>query len=137
MDKFVAPNSISLGQAYVTLVNNELTPIPFAIYNDDVMVGFIMMSYVKEEQDEDIDEDIYEVWRFMIDVKYQGKGYGRASLLKAIEYVKTMPYGKANKLLLSYVPGNERGSNLYASVGFVETGDISHGEVVMSYDLTK
>ncbi len=72
---------------------------------------------------------------FMIDESQQGKGYGKASLLKAIEMIKTYPHGKADKIYLSYVPGNETGSGLYKSVGFVETGNMDRGEVVMVYDL--
>ncbi len=40
-------------------------------------------------------------------------------------------------LYLSYVQGNDIGSSLYESVGFKETGEIDHGEVVMSLDLTE
>ena len=74
---FVASNIYSLAQAWV-FYN---TAYPFAIYADDVMVGFVMMGYDKEK-------NIYDIWRFMIDEKYQGKGYGRAARYLAIEYLK-------------------------------------------------
>lgn len=133
--KFVAENVISIAQAYVAMTQKTCIPMPYAIYNDETMVGFMMMSFIRADQDEDIDEDIYEIWRFMIDENQQGKGYGKASLMKAIELIKTYPHGKADKIYLSYVPGNETGSGLYKSVGFVETGDMDRGEVVMVYDL--
>ena len=41
---FVAPNAVSLAQAYAALVTEDCVPIPFAIYHDDTMVGFMMLS---------------------------------------------------------------------------------------------
>jgi diamine N-acetyltransferase len=133
--KYVAPNVNSLAIAYVCKENNICTPMPFAIYNDEIMVGFIMMSSLKKDQDNDFDEDTYDIWRFMVDKKYQGKGYGREALLKAIEFIKSFPYGPAKTLVLSYLPENEAGSSLYESVGFKATGEIEEGEIVMAYDL--
>lgn len=133
--KFVAPNVNSLAIAYVAKDNNVCNPMPFAIYNDDTMVGFIMMSYLQKDQNNDEKEDTYDIWRFMIDRNYQGKGYGRASLLKAIEFIKSFPKGPAKTLVLSYVPDNEAGSSLYESVGFKATGEICDDEIVMSLDL--
>lgn len=134
---FVAPNVVSLAQAYVWEKNDQCTVMPFAIYKDEELVGFIQLSYATPEQDEDLDEPAYDVWRFMIDEKYQGNGYGKEALKKAIDYIKTFPCGPAGKAYLSYVPGNDGASGLYKSIGFVETGEISHGEVVMELDLTK
>ncbi len=135
--KYVAPNVNSLAIAYVCKENNVCTPMPFAIYNDEVMIGFIMMSSLKKDQDNDVDEDTYDIWRFMVDKKYQGKGSGREALLKAIEFIKSFPHGPANTLVLSYLPENEVGSSLYESVGFKATGEVEEGEIVMAFDLTE
>ncbi len=134
---YVAPNVTSLAQAYVVLANKTGDVMPFAIYHEDQMVGFIQMSYATPDQDEDLDEPMYDIWRFMVDEKFQGKGYGKAALKKAIDYIRTYPCGPANKLSLSYVPGNAGASGLYKSVGFEETGDMDHGEVIMELDLRK
>lgn len=131
MEKFVAPNVISLAQAYVAMDNNTCTPMPFAIYKDDVLVGFIQIAYYTEEQEDELDAPLYEVWRFMIDEKEQGKGYGKEALSKAVDYVKTMPCGEAENLYISFVPGNEAASHVYEAVGFKETGQEVDGETVM------
>ena len=135
--KLVAPNVNSLAISSVAKENNVCIPMRYAIYADEVMVGFIVMSFLGKDLDNDEDENVYDVWRFMIDEKFQGKGYGRESLVKAIEFIKTFPYGPARSLILSYQPGNNVGSNLYKSVGFKETGEVEDGEIVMSLDLTK
>lgn len=134
-DKFVAPNTISLAQAYLAIANDTCTPMPFAIYEDEEMVGFIQLAYYREDQDEDIDEPDYDIWRFMIAHEHQGKGYGKAALILAIEYIKTFPCGHANKVYLSYVPGNSGARGLYTSLGFVETGKLDGNEIVMALEL--
>lgn len=125
---YVASNIRSLAEAYVALTNNECIPMPYAIYDNDIMVGFIMLSY--SEADENNDENIYWVCRLMIDKRYQGKGYGKEAVSKALELIRTFPYGKAAVVSLSYEPENVAAKTLYASFGFVETGSIEDGEMV-------
>jgi len=125
---FVASNISSLAEAYVALTNNECIPIPYAIYDNDIMVGFIMLSY--NEADENNDENTYWVWRLMIDKGYQGKGYGKEAMVKALELIRTFPHGKASVVTLSYEPENVVAKALYASLDFVETGKIEYGEMV-------
>ena len=48
---------------------------------------------------------------------------------KVMEFIKTYPQGNAVSVYLSYHPNNEAARS-YMSFGFVETGDISGGEVV-------
>lgn len=113
----VAPNTNSLAIAYVAQDNNVCKPMPFAIYVDDVMVGFIMMSYI-------IKKGVYDIWRFMIDEKYQNRGYGKRALNKAIEFLKTKPKGPADTCVLSYAKDNEAAKRVYDSAGFIATGNI-------------
>lgn len=124
---FVASNIRSLAQAYLALTNNDCIPMPFAIYDNDIMVGFIMLSY--NEAGTNADENTYWVWRLMIDKRYQGKGYGKGTMAKAIELIRTFPYGKATSVVLSYEPENVVAKALYASFGFVETGKLAYGEL--------
>jgi diamine N-acetyltransferase len=121
---YIASNISSIAEAYVALTNNEL-PMPYAVYDNDIMVGFIMLSY-----DVNDDENTYWVCRLMIDKRYQGKGYGKETMIKALELIKTFPYGKASVVSLSYEPENLVARKLYASLGFVETGKIAYGELV-------
>ena len=57
---------------------------------------------------------------FMIDKRYQGKGYGKQAFKLAIDFVKTYPAGKADLCWVSYEPTNEVAKKLYASFGFIE-----------------
>lgn len=125
---FVARNIYSLAEAYVALTNNDCFLMPYAIYNDDIMVGFIMLSY--NELDKHENASTYWIWRLMIDKRFQGNGYGREAMSKALELIKTFPCGKASVVYLSYEPENVVAKALYESFGFVETGKIEYDEIV-------
>lgn len=125
---YVGSNISSLAEAYVALTNNECIPMPYAIYDNDVMVGFIMLAY--NEANEKDTENAYWVWRLMVGKQYQGKGYGKDAIAKALELITTFPYGKVSVVFLSYEPENVVAKTLYASFGFVETGKIENGELI-------
>ena len=106
---FVSTNGDSLAQAYVY----SKTAFPFAVYDDTTIVGFIMMGYYDVKQ-------YYTLWKFLIDYRYQNKGYGRQALKLGIEYVRDR--FSAKEIYTGVVPGNEVAKRLYESVGFRNTG---------------
>ena len=117
---FVASNVYSLAQAWIFYD----TAYPFAIYADNKMVGFVMMGYYTEKE-------LYSIWRFMIDERYQKKGYGMTALKLSIEYLIDEFHVK--DIYLSLEPTNTVAEKLYRSVGFIRTGEIEEdGEVVMN-----
>jgi diamine N-acetyltransferase len=117
-EKFVSHPIRSLAQAYV--YRNQCQP--FGIYNEDEMVGYVMVIY-----DYDIPE--YDIWHMMIDVKHQGKGFGRAALEQVIAYIRTKPFGDSNRIVLTCNLENEHALAMYKDIGFVETGVVDDGEV--------
>ena len=128
---FVADNCYSIAEAYVTLIKGDQV-FPFAIYNGKKPVGFIMIGY-GENADQDgvsVEKDNYEIWRFMIDKRYQGRGYGKEAMKLALDFIKTWPCGKADLCWISYEPENEVAKKLYASFGFEETGEMCGDEIV-------
>ena len=124
---FVADNNNSLAEAFVAITNGGVA-LPFAICKNKKPIGFLMIGYGANEDDfsgEDpafveMAEKSYCLWRFMIDKRYQGKGYGRAAMKVALDYIRGFPCGKADTCWLSYEPENVVAKNLYASFGFVE-----------------
>lgn len=108
-EKYVISNAESLSRAYVY----SETAYPFAIYDDDIIVGFIMMGYYEVK-------GYYTLWEFMIDHKYQNKGYGRQALKLGLEFVRDK-FGQVD-IYTGVTPGNTVAKKLYESVGFVSTG---------------
>jgi diamine N-acetyltransferase len=127
---FVAQNEYSLAQSFLHITNDDTPPFSYAIYNEDVMVGYTLYFFSAADEDDADDKDCYYICRFMIDKRYQGKGYGRQAMLKILEHIKTFPHGKTDIVVLSYEPENTVAKKLYESLGFVETGKIDDGELV-------
>lgn len=133
---FLASNLYSLAQSYVALLNDELPPMTFAIYDDEIMIGFIMMYHDTAEENEYGDDEAYGILRFMIDRRYQNKGYGTKAMEKALEYIRTFPQGEASAVYISYDPDNKVARHLYEKFGFKEIGVSEEaGEVIAKLDL--
>ena len=139
---FVASNVYSLAEAYATNADGKGAALPFGIYDGETPVGFLMIGCnLYEDWDDEIPDYLksgYLIWRFMIDKKYQGKGYGRSAMKLALDYIKTFPCGKAEWCWLSYEPENEAAKKLYASFGFFERPDLykEGGEMPAVLNLT-
>ena len=130
--RFVAPNNISLIEAYLAITENN-DVFTFGIYNDDAPVGFLMIGFDVNSDDEGapkIAKGNYNIWRFMIDKKFQGKGFGKKAMNLALEFVNTFPCGTAKYCWLSYESDNDIARQLYQSVGFVETDEKDGEEIV-------
>jgi diamine N-acetyltransferase len=132
---FVAPNAFSLTQASFEPWWESL-----GIYADDVMVGFVMHgrwpstglpSYYPAE--EEIPVGVHYILRFMVDGRYQGKGYGKAAMVQLIERVRQC--SDTLTLCLSYEPENFAAAALYTGVGFRPTGEMHGGEIEMKLEL--
>ena len=129
---FVATNNISIIEAYIAITENN-DVFTFGIYKDDTPIGFLMIGFDVNSDDEDaprIAKGNYNIWRFMIDKKFQGKGFGKKAMDLAIEFVNTFPCGTAQYCWLSYESDNDIARQLYQSVGFVETDEKDGEEIV-------
>lgn len=120
-ENFVASNAISIAEAHFSDIAWFR-----AIYADETPVGFIMLA-------DNSGKPEYFLWRLMIDVHQQGKGYGRRAIQQLIDYVKTRP--GANELLVSYVPGDGSPRDFYLKLGFQETGRVEDNEIVLRLPL--
>ena len=117
-ERFVSHPIRSLAQAYVYREQCQ----PFGIYEDETMVGYVMVIY-----DYDIPE--YDIWHMMIDESYQKRGYGSAALDRVLDYIKSKPFGSSNRVTLTCNRENIRALNLYQSKGFTETGAADEDEI--------
>lgn len=120
-EQFVADNATSIAQAHF-----EPKAWFRAIYADETPVGFVMLY-------DDTEKPEYFLWRYMIDGRYQGLGFGRQALLQVIDIVRGRP--GATEMLLSYVPAEGSPEPFYAGLGFINTGDVEDGENVMRLEL--
>ena len=123
--EFVAKNSESIIDAYFATTEEGKNVFTFGIYCGNKAVGFLMISYnCVWRENLDFAKNSYYIWRFMIDKRYQGKGYGREALKLAVDFIRTAPCGKAEYCWLSYEPENEAARKLYLSSGFEEKPEL-------------
>jgi diamine N-acetyltransferase len=121
-ERFVASNAVSIAQAHF---DPEIAWFR-AIYADDTPVGFLMLH-------DEPTVPTYFLWRFMIDHRFQGRGYGRLALELLIDHVRSRP--GATFLSLSHVPGEGDPSPFDQRMGFTHTGELDEGELIMRRDL--
>ena len=111
-EEFVSHPIRSLAQAYV--YRNQCQP--FGIYDNDRMVGYVMVIY-------DYDVPEYDIWHMMIDETQQGKGFGKSALKLVLDYIEKKPFGNSDRVVLTCNKNNIPALNLYKSLGFTMTGN--------------
>lgn len=124
---FVASNLYSIAEAQFGSDEDDGShwdAYPFGIYaDDDTPVGFLMygynFSYPKLQA---------FITRLMVDEKYQGRGYGRFGMKWMLERFRNED--RIRTVGISYEPENEAARKLYASLGFVETGEMLGDEAL-------
>jgi diamine N-acetyltransferase len=109
-ESFVAPNAVSLAQAYV----HEVAWCR-AVYAGDDLVGFVMLHDAATGPG-------YMLWRLMIDARFQGRGHGRSVVRQVIDHVRTRP--GATVLTVGAHRGEGGPGPFYESLGFVATGEV-------------
>ena len=103
-----------------------------AAFVDDLPGGFVMLS--ESEADDPDRPSPYYVWRFLIDRRHQGQGYGAAALGLVVDHVRSQP--DARVLTTSVVPGPSSPLGFYLRHGFRLTGQVYDGELVLELDLS-
>jgi diamine N-acetyltransferase len=109
----IAPNVYSIAESKV---NFNFTP--YAIHLDDEVIGFVMTEYDPDE----MEERKHWIPRFMIDVSYQRKGYGKEAMLQVINMLKEN--ADCHYIGLSTEPDNYSALRFYESLGFFNTGEL-------------
>lgn len=114
---FVSSTAHSLALAWVY----KDTAFPFAVYADDTLVGFVMMGYWEAKQQ--------YTRKFLIDKRYQHKGYGKEALRLATEYLVDQFH--VSEIYLGVDVNNKIAKKMYHSFGFRETGVVDNRQLEM------
>jgi len=127
-EEFVAPNVYSLAQAKV---NPLLTPL--AVYDDairarepsenDPMIGFVMYQVMSGAG---------FIMRLMVDMRYQGNSYGKATVVEVIRRLKKMP--EIEYIGTSVPKGNPVAEKLYRDLGFIDGDKLDQREIYLKLD---
>lgn len=99
----------------------------FGVYNDDIMIGFA--SFILDEQGD------MNLYKLMIDKRYQGNGYGKKALIMLMNIIKHETINK--EIWLSLHPNNFLAIKLYCDYGFMQeiTGLEAEDEIFFKYTM--
>lgn len=101
---------------------------PFAIRDEEQMVGFFAIAHEPED-----DEEIW-LFHFFVDHRYQRKGYGKEALKEIIKQTGiTHPKRKRFSLLVH--PKNAIARRMYENANFIQTGRERWGEPVYQREI--
>ena len=121
---FVASNLYSIAEAQFGFEDEgHWTFYPFGAYIGDEPIGFVMYCY-------NFAHSRFQafIMRLMVDQRYQGKGYGREIMQLALNTLRDEE--QIANVGISYEPENRIAQKLYASLGFVEPGEMLDGETL-------
>lgn len=119
--RFVDPTAVSLAQAYVY----HDDAYPFAVYDGDEIVGFIMMGYYRER-------GYHTLWELMIDKHHQRKGHARRAIMLGVRFLKERY--NVDSVYLFVDADNDNAKKAYLSAGFAFTGVTENGNDEMRID---
>ena len=119
----------SLATAYIKPWDEAFDP--YLIYDDDIMIGAFYLSYTPNSKDN------YWLGGFLIDEKYQKKGYGKAAFLKVIQFMKEN-HTNCQEVNLTVEKDNSIAQKLYKSCGFDDTGEVNkYDEIIYNLPITR
>ncbi|WP_166263755.1 GNAT family N-acetyltransferase [Marinobacter caseinilyticus] len=119
--KYVASNFYSISEAQFSDAFR-----PRAVYWGDTPVGFVMYALVQRLQS----PDECDIFRFMIDQNYQGRGLGRKAMELVLGEIKAMD--AVARITICYVASNTTARDFYGSFGFVELEQKNPGGEVVA-----
>ena len=122
-ERFVDAVEESLAEAAET---PEAKPWYRAVYAGEEPVGFVMLSWNVTPAPGILGP--WFLWRLLIDERHQRRGYGRAALEQLVDLIRAEG---ATELLTSYNPDDGNPWPFYKRFGFVPTGDVEDGEIVL------
>ena len=118
-EEFVNPAGFSIGRAYLNPQDN----IPCVILKDDLRIGYIVLRTWCDDK--------ANSWSYYISHEHQGRGYGKAAALLAVQILTTADPNTPIKL--STEKDNQKAQQLYSSLGFHHDGELDGDDLVFVY----
>jgi diamine N-acetyltransferase len=112
-------------------------PRMWSVHDRDALVGFVMIADGIPAERLAADDSLvgpYFLWRLLIDERFQGRGYGAATIDAVVAYLRARP--GAGVLWTSCKAGPGSPQPFYLRYGFVLTGDVKWGEDLLRLDVT-
>jgi len=119
-------NYITNALALAWLNRDKNNTFPFAIYQEETLVGFMMLH-------DEPDERNLHLWYLMMAIEHRGHGYGTQAVELLIRLAGDA--GKYDSISLDCSPGKKAAIHIYEKLGFQPTGESSCGMDAYRLDL--
>lgn len=107
--EYVKHHIFDMVNNYVAVINKEYLPIPFLVYENHNMIGFIQVNY-------DDKKLLYEICKLIVHETEQNKGYGKKILSEVIKWIY-LQYGRGT-ITANYKISNFIANKLFSDMGF-------------------
>lgn len=122
--EYVKHHIFDMVNNYVAIVNEEYLPIPFLVYENDSIIGFVQVNY-------DDKKSIFELCKLIVHETEQNKGYGTKILSEVINWLG-MKFGQG-AMTTTYKAANIATNKLFSNVGF--KGKVVGDEIVATMEV--
>ena len=107
--EYVKHHIFDMVNNYVAVMNREYFPLPFLVYENDSIIGFVQVNHYDKKPE-------YEICKLIVHETEQNKGYGKKILSEIIKWLcSRYPYGK---ITASYKASNPAADKIFSCLGF-------------------
>jgi len=103
---------------YAAVINREYLPIPFLVYENDNIIGFVQVNYFDRK-------NLYEICKLIVQETEQNKGYGKQILSEIIKWLR-IRYGNGT-IAANYKKSNSIADKLFSRSQFKK--NVSEAEI--------
>lgn len=117
--QYVKHHIFDMVNNYAAIINEEYLPIPFLVYENDNIIGFVQINYFDRKS-------LYEICKLIVHETEQNKGYGKQILSEVIKWLH-IRYGKGT-ITAKYKKTNCIADKLFSNAEFKKSA--SEDEIV-------
>lgn len=123
--EYVKHHIFDMVNNYVAIVNEQYLPIPFLVYENDNIIGFVQINY-------DDKKSIFEICKIIVHETEQNRGYGTKILAEVRNWLGIK--FEHGMMAVTYKVINEVAAKLFLNAGF--KGRVVGDEVVATIELS-
>ena len=107
--EYVKHHIFDMVNNYVAVINEAYLPIPFLVYDNERLIGFVQVNYTQENRS-------FEICKLIVQGAEQGRGYGMGIVSELICWVFAV-FGQGT-MTAAYKASNLAADRLFSKAGF-------------------
>ena len=123
--EYVKHHVFDMVNNYVAVINETYLPMPFLIYEEKHVIGFVQVNYYDKEP-------LFEICKLIVHETEQNKGYGKQILSEVVKWTG-IQYG-SGKVMAKYKRNNSIADKLFSNAGFRKSASGGNITAVMEME---